>query len=380
MKNRKTKLLFVANVDWYFKLHWMDRMHAARNAGYDIYLATNFSDEEFFREQEAAGINVIDVNLSRSGLNPFAELWAIFKIFKLVNHIKPDIIHSITVKPNLYAGIIARIRKLPVVCSITGLGVIFSHKSRKNRIIKLLISFCYRVISQNKKSIFLFENNSDKELFIDKNIIAKARAKRISGAGVDIEAYNHIYEEDDSTLSILFAARLLEDKGLRSLVEAAKIMNQRALNIELRVAGIFDENAQNAISRKEIEKWSDQKDIVWLGTRSDMPGLISASSIVCLPTTYGEGIPRILIESCACGRPVVTTDVSGCNEFVKDGYNGLLVPPNDTSALVEALTRLAKSASLRREMGVNGRTLVANEYTKEIVIDQTLETYNELLA
>ena len=251
-------------------------------------------------------------------------------------------------------------KKIPVVCSITGLGVVFSHRSHKNRIIRLLISFCYRVISRNKKSILLFENNSDKELFISKNIVPEARAKRISGAGVDIEAYNHTYEEDGSVVSILFAARLLADKGLKSLVEAVRIMRQRALSVELRVAGIFDESSQNAISRQEIKEWSDQEDIIWLGTRTDMSRLISSSSIVCLPTTYGEGIPRILIESCASGRAVVTTDVSGCNEFVIDGYNGLLVPPNDTPALVEALTRLAESPSLRREMGINGRTLVWN--------------------
>ena len=282
MKNYKKRLLFVVNVDWYFKLHWMDRAHAARKAGYDIYLATNFSDEDFFREQESAGIKVFDVNLSRSGLNPLAELRAIFKILKLVDHIEPDIIHSITVKPNLYAGFVARIRKIPVVCSITGLGVVFSHRSRKNRVIKLLVSSCYRVISRNKKSMFLFENNSDRELFVNKNIIAEARAKRISGAGVDIDAYSYTREEESSIPSILFAARLLEDKGLRSLVEAVRIINQGAINVELRVAGIFDESAQNAISREEINKWSDQKDIIWLGTRSDMSRLISLSSIVCI--------------------------------------------------------------------------------------------------
>ncbi|MDX2505432.1 MAG: glycosyltransferase family 4 protein [Gammaproteobacteria bacterium] len=381
MKNAKErKLLFIVNVDWYFKLHWLDRMYAAKKAGYEVYLVTNFSDEGLFQDLKTAGIGVFNFNLSRAGLNPFVEFWAIIGLFKLVNRIEPDLIHSITMKPNIYAGMIARIKKLPIVCSVTGLGVIFSRKSVKNHFVKVLISFFYRLISKNIKSIFLFENNSDRELFINKGIVSSVNSKRISGAGVNVEAYNYTREDNDSIPSILFAARLLQDKGLRSLIEAVRLLRERGLSVELNVAGIFDKSAQNAISEKQIKKWSDDGDIVWLGTRNDVAELISLSSIVCLPTTYGEGVPRILIESCACGRAVVTTNVSGCNEFVVDGYNGLLVEPNNVVDLAKALRLLIEDAALREKLGKNGRILVVNEYSTGIVIDQTLTTYTDLLV
>ena len=381
MKNGKAKkLLFIVNVDWYFKLHWLDRMYAAKKAGYDVCLLTNFSDDAFFQDLKKSGINVFNVRLSRAGLNPLVEIWTIIRLFNLVSKIEPELIHSITVKPNIYAGIISRIKKIPIVFSVTGLGVVFSSKSVKNYFIRILISFFYRVVSKNTKNIFLFENNSDRELFVKKGIVSSVNSKRISGAGVDVEAYNYTREDNDSIPSILFAARLLKDKGLRSLIEAVRLLRERGLNVELNVAGIFDKSAQNAISEKQIKQWSDDGDIIWLGTRNDVAELISLSSIVCLPTTYGEGVPRILIESCACGRAVVTTNVSGCNEFVVDGYNGLLVEPNNVVDLAKALRLLIEDAALREKLGKNGRILVVKEYSTEIVIDQTLTTYTDLLV
>ena len=364
------------NVDWYFKLHWMDRMLAAQDAGYKVCIISNFSSDNIRLELTEAGVDVYDINLSRTTVNPFQELLTVVKLNKLIEQIDPLLIHGITAKPNAYAGIVAKINDIPIVCSVTGLGVVFSRRNIKNLILKKITMFIYHFVSKNPNSIFLFENSSDRKLLVDHGVIPSIAAKKISGAGVDIEMYYYSLEQAASRPSILFAARLLRDKGLLTLVDAIQIVRDKGMDVELKVAGILDNDAQNSISEEEVVQLEKTGSITWLGKRNDIPQLIRSSSLVCLPTTYGEGIPRVLIESAACGRAIITTNVSGCNEFVIDGFNGLVVEPNNTIELSKAIEKLLLNPGLRNTFGKNGRLLVEKSYTKEIVIDQTLAAYS----
>lgn len=366
-------IVYIVNVDWYFKLHWVERALHAKKKGFSVTIITMITDESIVTYFDDLGFTVINLNLYRKSLNPFKELKYIFSLYKNILKIKPTIIHAVTIKPNIYTGIINRFfLNIPIVYSITGLGAIFSNPRYK--LVKGIIELIYRFIS-TKKAIFIFENHDDLKYFKFRNII-KNNGIVIEGAGVDIETYCPI--KDPQPNSVLFAARLLEDKGLDILIESVKQLKADNVNCSLNVAGIIDNDVNGAISLDEIIKLDESSDINWLGTCDDMVNIINSNSVVCLPTRYGEGVPRILIEAASCARPIIATNVSGCKEIIKDGVNGYLISVNDTTSLAEHLRYLFENNELSKSMGIEGRNIVKAIYDKNIVLEKTLKIYNTL--
>ncbi|MEJ6079957.1 glycosyltransferase family 4 protein [Vibrio sp. 1-Bac 57] len=378
MKNKK--LLFIINVDWYFKLHWLPRAIAAKESGFDVIVAAHFSNPAIRTELRTLGFSLKPIFLDRKSINPVNNFKTKQHIAKLIDKIQPDIVHSITVKPNVYSGLICCKRKICQVMSVTGLGLTFSSKKMKAKAAKKIISRLYRKVAVNSNSHILFENEDDRELFSCMRIAEKSRLTVIAGAGVDLTEYSYQEEEENVYPIILFAARMLWDKGLADLVAAAAILRNKGVKFELQVAGILDNQSSAAISELQIEKWNSQGDINWLGEVKDMPKLIGLANIVCLPTTYGEGVPRVLIEAAAIGRAIVTTDVNGCREIVLNNKSGILVPPRDVKALAAALEMLLLDKQTRIGFGLQGRQLVEEKFCQKIVIQRTLEIYNELLV
>lgn len=377
MKNKK--LLFIVNVDWYFQLHWLPRAIAAKKSGFDVIVATHFTAPSIRTELRKLGFSLVPLFLDRKSINPVNNLKTKQRIAKLVDRIQPDIVHSITVKPNVYSGFICSRRNLCQVMSVTGLGLTFSSKKTKARLSKKIITRLYRKVAQNPNSHILFENEDDRALFSNLRIADRSRLSVISGAGVDLTEYSYQKEVDNSCPIILFAARMLWDKGLADLIAAAAILRKKGVKLELKVAGILDNQSSAAISELQIKKWHKQGDINWLGEIKDMPKLIAQSNIVCLPTTYGEGVPRVLIEAAAIGRAIVTTDVNGCREIVLNNKSGVLVPPRDPVALAAALERLVLNKQTRIEFGLQSRQLVEEKFCQKIVIKRTRAIYEKLL-
>ncbi len=200
----------------------------------------------------------------------------------------------------------------------------------------------------------------------------------ILGSGVDPERFVP-QPEPPPPVTILLAARMLWDKGVGELVEAARLLRDRRLSVRVLLAGAPDPANPAAIPESQLRTWQAEGVVEWLGQRGDMPALIAACHIVCLPS-YREGLPLSLIEAAACGRPIVTTDMPGCREVVQRGTNGLLVPPRDPIALAEALRRLIENAELRATLGAAGRERVLERFTVQRVIEQTFAVYEELLG
>ncbi|WP_299685911.1 glycosyltransferase family 4 protein [uncultured Vibrio sp.] len=374
MNNKK--LVFVINVDWYFKLHWLDRAKYFQSLGYDIHIITSFTDDKILNELSSEGINCYKIDLSRKSLNIVREFRTTMKIKNVLSEIKPDIIHCITIKPNIYVGVINRlILKKKIVYSITGLGSVFSSNKNKFKIIKKFVISLYRFVSINH-SKFIFENSEDYDLFKNNNILKYSNGVVIKGAGIDLS----LFEKSRHTpcLSILFAARLLEDKGLRILIKACQQLRKEGIPIRLQVAGIIDLDVTSAIPMKEINQWNDNGDIEWLGNIKDMPKLIKSSHIICLPTMYGEGVPRILIEAASCQRPIVTTDVPGCRELVEHNITGLLSKPGDLESLKNCIRTIILNDEKAYSIAYNARKKVEVEFSQEIVFRKTLEVYNNL--
>lgn len=374
-------LLYIINVDWYFSLHWKDRAIAAQKEGYEVHIAMRCTNRKYQIELEKKGLHIHDIPLERKNTNPIKEIATISSILKTIRRIDPEIIHSATIKPNIYAGLICRLTGKPLIASVTGLGAIFSSGTTNSvkRIIQILTKKTYQLAFMHPKSKILFENRDDLTKMVTENLVSKSQAILIPGAGINTSLFTPKPFPPPSPIIILFASRLLYKKGLVELINATRVLRTNGVNVKLLVAGIIDNDTNGAIPLNKLKLWDNQQLITWLGQVDNMPEIISRSHIVCLPTSYGEGIPRILIEAASCGRPVIASDTPGCREIIKDRQNGLLIDLQSEESLVSGLKILAKDAGLQKKMGTYGRKLAMNTYSSEIVIRKTLTEYSNLL-
>ncbi len=371
------RLLFAINVDWYFNLHWKERVLSNMTKGYEVHLCLAKTDATFHCENCENKF----VTINRSSIGILSNIKSLLSLFKIFRDVKPDLIHSVTVKPNLFYGFFARIFSIPIVITIPGLGTVFSSSGWKYALLRQLIIFLYKCAGKNDKSFFVFENSADMQQFINCGICDKQSCSLVSGAGVDIHSFRYTPERDfaRSPLRVLFAGRLLYGKGLEDLINAVQKLRAKGKNVRLDVAGIIDSDSREAISLSQIEEWSKLDEINWLGQVEDMAGLLNEVHIVALPTRYGEGLPRILLEASACGRPVITTDIPGCRDFVENGVNGILVTPGVIDQLVFAIESL-ESVEVRKKMGRAGRRKVERDYTSKKVIQYYSNIYSNLMT
>ena len=370
------KLLFAINVDWYYELHWQARIKSDMTAGFEVEICLASTEGA----TEYPGYKTRIIGLSRSSIGLYNNIKSLYAARAVLRESRPDIIHSVTIKPNLFFGLLARIYSLPILVTIPGLGTVFSSAGLKYSVLKAVIGFMYRVIGKNSKSWFVFENHEDRQRFLDDKVCTEANSVVVPGSGVNIEQFSYVPEAEDreGEIVILFAARLLRGKGLDDLVQAVRQLNGHNRRFRLDVAGIIDSDTREAIPLAEIERLHSEGEINWLGQVQDMPALLAAVHVVALPTRYGEGLPRILLEAAACGRPVVTTDMPGCREFVRDGVNGRLVTPGSVEQLSAALASL-QDREERVRLGLAGRHLVEQEYTQDKVVEQYRSIYNRLV-
>ena len=379
MDINKKKILYVINVDWYFSMHWLDRAKAALASGADVHVAMFFKNEKIRVDFLSIGFTCHDISFERKNLNPVDEWRNFVRVRKLFKDLNPDVVHCITWKPVIYGGVVAKLTKTPVVLTLAGLGMIFSSHKISYKILRRPLAFLLAIVTNRRHVLLTFENNHDLKLLDGMVSIASENVRIIPGAGVNTEKFVPIDSQNNKPL-VLFAARLLKSKGLGLLVKAIEKINSDGLAVELHVAGIRDEDSWDALKDECLKSWFASDNIIWHGRVENMEDLVGKADIVCLPTSYGEGIPRILIEASSCETPIVTTDVAGCNEFVVEGDNGLLVPVNNVSALSEAIKSLIESEALRKELGRNGRMKVERYYSNNKVIAKTLALYEELLS
>ncbi len=376
----KKKLLFATNVDWYFDLHWKERVFSEMTSDFDVTVCYSITAKKFNKEIIHSN-KVLPLRINRSSINPFLNFFTFLQAKNILRNNSFDCIHTATVKPNIYFGLLAKMYSLPIFITVPGLGTVFSSQGVKCAVIRFVIRFLYRFIGKNKKTFFIFENKDDRAYFLERDICKADYSSVVSGAGVDLETFKSSEEPScrNKPIKILFAARLLRGKGLDDLISAANIVNSENEQINICIAGIHDPDSRESIPLSAIHEWQNFKYVHFFGQVENMPKLLSEMHIIVLPSNYGEGLPRILIEANACGRPVITTHIAGCRDFVIDGLNGLLITPGSVDELVIAINRLMDK-DLRKKMGEEGRRRVELNYAKEIIIDQYKSIYkNHLL-
>jgi glycosyltransferase involved in cell wall biosynthesis len=375
MSNRS--LIFFVTEDWYFCSHRLPLALAAKEAGFEVSVVTRVCSHG--EQIKAAGLELIPLELSRRGMNPLAELRLIARLISIYRSEQPDIVHHVALKPVLYGTIASLFAKIPcVVNALAGLGFLFSSHSLKARAVRPLVKLVFRLLLNRRNSCVILQNPDDVRLLCDGRVLGRECIALIRGSGVDIQQFTVLPEPSGQPIVIL-ASRLLWDKGVGEFVSAAKQLKIQGVSARFVLVGEGDAANPSAIPDSQLRHWHDEGDVEWWGRRDDMPAVMAQSHIVCLPSFYGEGVPKVLIEAASCGRPIVTTDTPGCREIVQDGVNGLLVPVRDATAVAEALKKMIESPELRSQMGARGRYLVEREFALDKVNTETLKVYEGLL-
>jgi glycosyltransferase involved in cell wall biosynthesis len=370
-------LLFVVNQAEFFLSHRLPLALAAKREGYDVHIATPISAG--VAVIQAAGLTHHAVSFSRKGMHPFSELSSLGALFRLYRKLRPDIVHHVTIKPVIYGGAMARVAGvLAVVNAVSGLGYVFISRGLKAAFLRRTVRRAYRFALNHSNSRVIFQNNDDLELFTRDNLVRPQQAILVRGSGVDLKRFAPT-KPAKGTPVVLFASRLLRDKGAREFVEAARALQSGGVQARFVLVGDVDPGNPASLSTDTVKGWHQERVIEWWGQREDMPAVFAQVHIVCLPS-YREGLPKVLIEAAACGRPIVATDVPGCREIVRHNDSGLLVPAKDSRALANALRQLVTDPALRERMGRRGREIAAQEFGLERVVAETLAVYRTLLA
>lgn len=372
----KMKLFIIVNVDWFFLSHRLPVALAAKETGWDVTIVT--ADTGKLKDISSQGLKVIDLPMSRSGMNIFQELRTLRFLRKLYRRERPDVVHHVGMKTILWGTLAAKLTKVNgVVNAISGLGGFFAedNKGFMVRMMPKVLKF-----SHNRNNLLcIFQNNEDKELYEKSGIINQEQARYIKGSGVDLKEFCYTPEPSAGKIRVILTARMIVEKGVFILTEAAeRLRSKYGDKVEFLLVGGLDDHP-GAITKEQLDDVCDEKYIQWLGYRTDVKELLQSSHIVAFPSYYMEGLPKSLIEADAIGRPVITCDSVGCKETVIDGFNGYLIPTKDVDVLVEKLDILLSDSELRQEMGKRSREYAEENFSIDVVIERHLNIYNELI-
>jgi glycosyltransferase involved in cell wall biosynthesis len=367
------KIFLVVNVDWFFLSHRLPIALEAIKKGYDVTICAIDTGRK--AEIESYGLKFKPLPTSRSGTNAIIELRVLFFLFNWYRREKPDIVHHVAMKPVTYGSIAAKLLGVKrVVNALSGLGFLFINAD-ENRIIHSLLSRIFKFGFNNPNLRFILQNQDDLTMIKDLKILKDNQVFLIKGSGVSLSSFKYAIEPDDSTVKIVLPARMLWDKGIGEFIEAARILKSSyASKILFILAGPVDSENKATIPESQLLAWHTEGVISWIGFQSNMVKVLNDAHIVVLPS-YREGLPKSLIEACAIGRPIVTTDVPGCREVVIDGVNGFLVPNKSVKPLADAIEKLILDKELRIKMGKEGRKIAEHYFSLESIIEQTFFTY-----
>lgn len=373
----KTRLLFVEHEINDFVL---SRIHLAAQLdklGFDVHLAV--PDGSNLNLISGQKVTVHQYHLDRLSSQPFSELRCFASLFRLYRNLRPQLVHHFGLKPSLYGGIAARVTGVPaMVNTLNGLGFLVSENSFKRNILKSLIKAGLKFSSSHHNQRVVLQNSDDYRRLLSEGVITLQNSILIKGSGVDILRFIR-KPEPAGVPVVLMVSRMIWEKGVREFAAAARNLKRRGMHARFVLVGDAERAHPSAIPLSALNNWCATGNVEWLKWQGDMPTLMAGSNLVCLPSYYGEGIPRVLMEAAASGRAIITTDAAGCREVVRHNYNGLLIPARSHLDLEEAIIKMIENDSLRAEMGIRGREIAEREYAMEKIIRETIDVYRTLL-
>ena len=363
--NKMSKILFCNNLLSGMLLFRRDIIQHFKEQGKAIVLVVIKSEADEKYLEKLIGIKVYTIDVSRTSTNPLNDLRFFSSFWKILSKEKPDYVFNYTIKPNIYGAIACRLRGIPCTDMMAGLGYTFTNNNLSSKIARTL----YRIGLACAQHLFLLNEENVKavkqlKLCNDKKIIWLK-----GGEGVNLNHYQYFNNETDS-ITFLFIARLIEEKGYRQFVKAAKIIREKYPNVQFQVVGEYDFTYPKAISKEEVAKDVEDGYIKYMGVTTNMLDFYSRPGyIICIPSYYSEGLNRSLMEGCAVGKPIITTEHSGCKEMVIDGKNGYIVPKQDVVALANAMEKYILLPTVEKNaMSLNSRKWAEKHFDVKIVI------------
>ena len=366
------KIIISTNTTWNIYNFRLTLIKHLLENGYEILAVA--SRDGYVDKLEELGVKCYHVNLNPKGTNPIADLNLVYQYFKLFRLIKPDLILSYTIKPNIYGNLAARLLRIPTINNISGLGTLFI----KTSFATLIGMFLYKLSIAFSTHVF-FQNNDDKSLFTDKKLVNKKRSSVIPGSGVDINKFNFTRTRNNAN-KFLFVGRLISDKGVFEYLDAAVSVLEKYPKKEFLLVGELGSINKTALSSKELNHYiNNYPQIKYLGKTDNVIDLLKSVDVMILPS-YREGLSKSLIEAASMKLPIITTNVPGCKDVVEDGFNGLLCEVRSKFSLEKAILKMIDlKEEDRLQFGLNGRKKVINRFSTDIVNKIYLDKINEII-
>ena len=341
-----------------FRLEIVERL---LNDGHEVHISSPYGER--IDDLVRLGSKFHEINFDRHGFNPLQELKLLNQYNKLINEIKPDIILGFTIKPNIYGAIAARKNNVPFVANITGLGTALEESSIKQKILIYLYRYAFKDVQK------VFFQNEENKLFFIKNKIIKGNYDLLPGSGVNLDRYVYSPYPQTDKIEFAFISRIMKEKGIEQYLEAAQEITKRYQNTYFHICGFCEKEYEGKLS-----EYVEPNRIQYHGMIRDVGGFMKQMHCIIHPTYYPEGISNVLLEACATGRPIITTNRSGCREVIDDKINGYMIPPKDSEALISAIEKFIHlSSEEREEMGKNGRKKVEQCFDRQIVVNKYLD-------
>lgn len=377
-QNDRRKILYVATEDWYFVSDTLPLAMAASARGYQVAVAARVNSHGAIIRD--AGLQLLPLQrMSRSTIGPLSQFGSFSELRALYAREKPDIVHHIALKPVILGSRAARSAEVfGVVNSVMGLGYVYTAQTAKARALRPLVGLMLKSIVRQSNVRMIVQNNDDRNELAAIAAVPADRIQLIRGSGVDIERFSPSPLPLGIPLIVL-PGRMLREKGVYEFVDAARELKRRGVAARFALVGAADPDNPSSVSTAQLQSWAREGAVEVWGFRQDIVDVIRQARVVCLPA-FREGLPRILIEAAASGRPVVTTDVPGCREVVEHGRSGWLVPACDIARLTEALAQAIADPATCRRYGARGRELAMQHFSSGIIIGQTLDLYANLLS
>jgi len=366
------KVGIVLNTSWNVYNFRMGLIKALQENNHEVIVIA--PEDEYSEKLIEAGCTFYKVRMDSRGANPVKDLALVFELYNIYKKAKPDIVLQYTIKPNIYGTIAATLLKIPAVNNVCGLGTAFLQKNLVSKVALLLYKFAFRF----PKKVF-FQNQFDFDLFIENKLVNKSIADIVPGSGIDT---NHFKPSEtlvkNKKFTFLLVSRLIHDKGIIEYIEAVKQLKSQGIDAKFQLLGGKDPQHQRGIPEAIIQEWIDNNTVEYLGKTNDVREYLNAADCVVLPS-YREGTPRTLLEAASSQKPIVATDVPGCNNVVEDNYNGLLCKLKSSEDLADKMRQMLEFDEIKlQELGKNGRLKIEKEFDERLVIDKYLLAIKEL--
>ena len=333
----------------------------------EVYISVPFGN--YIENLERIGAKCINTTISRHGKNPIKDLKLLNFYKKIIKSINPDVVLTYTIKPNVYGGIVCSRLKVKYISNITGLG----NSIENSGILQKISLYLYKKGLKKASHVF-FQNEENMDFMIKRGTINKEIASIIPGSGVNlIENRYENYPDDNETISFVTIGRIIKEKGIDELLEAIEILKNQHSNLSFKIIGSIGEDY-----REKINQACKKGLVEYLGFKSNIHDIIK-NSFATIHPSYHEGTSNVLLETAACGRPIVASNVPGCNNTFEDGVSGISFEAKNVLSLVNAVNKfLALTYEQKRTMGINGRKKMEKEFDRTIVIKRYLNEINKL--